>query len=232
MATILIIAQDPGLSRRLLRALEDVNRNVRAAADGLAGLQEVWRDPPDLILLGLNLPVLNGLDVLRRLRASGDSRPVLALQGDISERDWRDEAAQAGADDYLPAEAGAREVRARAAALLERQGAAKSARLRFADLVLDPERREVHRANEAVRLTTREFSVLRTLIERPQTSLSRAELGLKPGKDGSGAASRAIEILISRLRRKLARPGLPSLIVTTRGAGYSLGLPSRLRPAA
>lgn len=232
MVKILIIEHDAALAHRLLRALEDVDRTVAVATDGLAGLQEIWRDPPDLILLGLNLPVVNGLDVLRRLRASGDTRPVIALQGNLGEPVRGEEAALAGADDYLPAEAGAREVRARAAALLVRHREDRPGILRFADLVLDPAKREVHRGNHTVRLTAREFEVLRILVENPRRSLSRAELGLRSGGEGPRPDSRSIEVLVSRLRRKLDRPGLPSLLVTTRGAGYSLGLPSSLRPAA
>ena len=229
---LLLIESKPHEAARFSQAVIRAGHEVASAADGLVGAEQIWRDPPDLILLALDLPVIDGLTVLRRIRSAGNTVPVIVLTGAAGDSGIL-EAMAAGADDYLAASAPEEEIQARiAAALIRLRRPHVAEEMKFADLVLDPLQRRVRRAEKILDLTASEFALLRILMENPRTPVSREDLTRRLCRDQTGERSRTIEVLVSRLRRKLDVRGEPSLIVTTRNAGYCLGLPRLLRPAA
>jgi DNA-binding response OmpR family regulator len=223
---ILIIEDSAEIAELMKLGLEEDGHEVLQARDGLAGMEAVWRSKPDLILLDIGLPVVDGLTVLRRLREGGNLLPVIMVTGRIDDSDVV-EGLSAGADDYICKPFSAKELRARVSALSRRMKRESSElELRYEDLLLNLRNRKVTRAGLALELTSREFAVIHLLMETPNKPISREELGLRLWGRAPESSDRTVEVLMSRLRKKLDLPGLPALIVTSRSAGYSLGLPS------
>lgn len=218
---ILVIEDDLQIADLLRRGLIYEGYGVEVAADGEAGLAGARDRPPDLVLLDLMLPGVDGLTVCRRLRAASDV-PILILTAKEAVPD-RVAGLDAGADDYLVKPFNFDELVARVRALLRRrQRTNSSEELRFADLTVNLGRREVTRGNRRIDLTAREFEMLTLFMQNPRQVLTRDVLYDRIWGYDFGGESNIIEVYIRYLRSKLEEGGQPRLIQTVRGVGYAL----------
>lgn len=222
--SILVIDDDERLVSTLRRALAYEGYRVRTAATGLAGLALAREDPPDLVILDVMLPGLDGLEVARRLQAGGCTAVLM-----LSARDQvadRVAGLEAGADDYLVKPFALEELLARVKARLRRREAAPSepepAVLRFADLELDTGAREARRGARVIPLTTKEYELLALFMRHPRRVLTHAYiLEHVWGYDFEGDTN-VLPVYVAQLRQKLEAGGEPRLIHTVRHAGYIL----------
>lgn len=223
---ILVADDDPAVRESLRRSLSFNGYQVTLASDGTEALTAAADPAPDLVLLDVNMPGVDGLEVCRRIRASGSDVPVLILTARVEVGD-RVLGLDAGADDYLPKPFALEELLARIRALLRRvrpptDDGQLDESLNFADLTLDPATRTVQRGERAISLTRTEFELLWVLMQRPRRVLSR-ELILDEvwGYDFPTSAN-SLEVYVGYLRRKTEAAGEPRLIHTVRGVGYVL----------
>ena len=217
---VLVVDDDEPIAAALRRALEYEGMRVSVCHDGYAALALVHADPPDVAILDVMLPGLDGVDVCRRLRGERVDVLILMLTARDATAD-RVRGLDAGADDYLVKPFAYEELLARVRALLRRR-AAPDTKLSLGDLVLDPVAHEVRRGGRAVELTAQEFDLLRCFLQHPRQVLSRGQLldavwGLPPA-----SASNVVDVYVGYLRAKL---GEPRLIHTVRGVGYVLRSP-------
>ena len=221
---ILVIEDEPQLARHVTSALTRHGHLARALHDGAEGLRAVLEDPPDLVVLDLNLPGLDGLTVLSRLRAANSVSRVLILTA-RSEVEHRVRGLKAGADDYLAKPFSLDELVARVEAL-GRRGAAPMAAdlLKVADLHMDVQHRRVTRAGKPVALSPREFDVLQVLMQEPGRVFSRTELCERVWQRDHEYDTRTVEIFITRLRKKIDSGFASALIHTVRTVGYVIRL--------
>ncbi len=227
MARILLIEDEVELARHVRSALEEAGHVVLQAFDGPGGLRRALEERPDLVVLDLMLPGLDGYDVLRALRRVS-MVPVLVLTARGGELD-RVLGLELGADDYVVKPFSLRELVARVRALLRRVEAVaeagrvadREARITFSDLVIDPATREVRSRGHAVHLTAREFELLWLLAAHPGRVFSRDYLLARVWGTEYGAGERAVDAAIARIRKKLGGPGSPAdRIVAYWGVGY------------
>jgi two-component system phosphate regulon response regulator PhoB len=221
--TVLVIDDEPEMLRLLDYNLTRAGYAVLTARDGESGLAAARRHAPDLVILDIMMPGLDGLEVCKRLRQEPVTapRPILMLTAKAEEAD-RVLGLELGADDYLVKPFGMRELLARVKALLRRaEGGSEPAEiLRVGRLVIDSGRRQVTAAGKAVALTTTEFNLLRALAERPGRVKSREDLiGAARGEDAE-VVDRTVDVHVAALRRKLGKLG--DMIETVRGVGYRL----------
>jgi YD repeat-containing protein len=218
---ILVVEDDSRLADVLRRGLSEEGYAVDLCANGDDALLQAAMTAYDAIVLDLMLPGKDGMAVCRELRAAGIKTPLLMLTA----RDALDDVVtglQAGADDYLTKPFAFRELSARLQSLIRRAAGAASPQLQVGDLVLDLGSREVRRAGQRIALTNREYQVLEYLMHNRGRVVSRTMIEEHVwGYDYDGF-SNTVDVHITRLRRKLDRPGEPSLIETLRGAGYRL----------
>jgi DNA-binding response OmpR family regulator len=192
---------------------------VERALDGPSALACVGRQRPDLVVLDLNLPGMDGLEVCRRLRQSSDVPIVmLTARGEVDERV---EGLEAGADDYLPKPFKFKELLARIRAVLRRHAGPVERRLHWGPLLLDRDTREVLRDGQPVHLTPREFDLLETFLLHPRQVLSRDVLLDRVWGTGYFGDGNLVEVHISALREKLGDQER-QLLRTVRGVGYAL----------
>jgi DNA-binding response OmpR family regulator len=197
--------------------------DVRTAGDGVSALDEAHSFLPDLVILDLGLPKLDGIDVAKTLR-QGDDVPILMLTArDALES--RVEGLDAGADDYLVKPFERQELLARLRALLRRRPPRGSAPLTVGDLRLNPDTHEVHRGERSIELTQREFELLEYLMRNERIVISRQRLLDEVWGYDPFSTTNTIEVFVSNLRRKLEADGEPRLLHTIRGAGYVLRVP-------
>ncbi len=212
---VLVVDDDPPLQRMLARTLGAEGFSVSVAADGGAALAEAERSLPDVIVLDVAMPGLDGLAVCRRLRAKGMTAPVLMLTARDAVPD-RVLGLEAGADDYLVKPFATEELIARIRALT-RRGNPGAERLRFADLVLDLGSRTVTRGERETALSGREAALLELLLRDPRSVLTRERALEQVWNDA--AVPNVVDRYVGRLRAKL---GDPPLIHTVRGVGFIL----------
>jgi two-component system response regulator MprA len=212
---VLVVDDDPPLRRMLERTLTADGYEVTAVADGSAALVAVEHSAPDVIVLDVAMPALDGLAVCRRLRGKGLPTPILMLTARDAVPDWV-AGLQAGADDYLVKPFAVDELIARLHALT-RRGSDKSARLAYADLTLDLDTRTCSRAGDQIELTGRETALLELLLREQGRTVTRAHALAEIWNDS--AETNVIDRYVTRLRAKL---GPPPLILTVRGAGFAL----------
>lgn len=223
---ILVIEDEKQLAGHVARALARHGHTMTTLHDGAEGLQSVLADPPDLVVLDLSLPGLDGLSVLARLREAQSPARVLILTA-RGEVEHRVKGLHAGADDYLAKPFSMDELAARIEAL-GRRGAVSAAAdlLRVADLHMDVRHRRVTRAGKAVALSPREFDVLQVLMQEPGRPFSRTELCERVWQRDHEYDTRTVEIFITRLRKKIDSGFSAPLIHTLRGVGYTLKAPA------
>jgi len=217
IASILVVDDDAPIRRMLDRTLRAEGYDVAAAADGGAALAAMERVAPDLVVLDVAMPGLDGLAVCRRLRGKGLALPILLLTAREAVDD-RVAGLDAGADDYLVKPFAAEELLARVRALL-RRGSEPDELLVHRDLVLDLRARSARRGGRSLELSGRELDLLELLLRNPRRVVTR-ELALERVWGGTSAASlNVVDRYVSYLRRKL---GEPPLIETVRGTGFVL----------
>jgi len=216
-AAILVVDDDPPIRRMLQRTLEAEGYEVGTAADGAAALASMERSAPDLVVLDVAMPGLDGLAVCRRVRAKGLAVPILLLTA-RDEVEARVAGLDAGADDYLTKPFAAEELLARLRALL-RRGQDPPDVLAVEDVVLDLRSRSARRAGRDLELSRREADLLELLMSNPRNVVTR-ETALDRVWGGPASASlNVVDRYVSYLRRKL---GEPPLIQTVRGVGFVL----------
>ena len=215
---VLVVEDDTEIAGALRRSLRLEGYEVKLAVDGVAALEESSVFEPDAVVLDLGLPRLDGVEVARRLRDGGDV-PILMLTARDS-LDDRVTGLDSGADDYLVKPFEREELLARLRALLRRRPPRGSASLVVADLRLNPDTREVFRAERRIDLTTREFELLEYLMRNERLVVSRETLLDDVWGYAPLAETNTVDVFISNLRRKLESGGEPRILHTVRGAGY------------
>jgi len=217
---VLVVEDDGDIADVLQRSLRLEGYDVRIAADGQVALDEANAFLPDVVILDLGLPKIDGIEVARELRRD-DKVPILMLTArDAVEA--RVIGLDAGADDYLVKPFERQELLARIRALLRRTPPRGSAPLRVADLSLNPDTHEVHRDEREIELTQREFELLEYLLRNERIVISRQRLLDEVWGYDPFSTTNTIEVFVSNLRRKLEAGGEPRLLHTIRGAGYVL----------
>ena len=220
---IAIVDDDAAIRSALGRALRMENYDVELFDDGLSALKAIQLRAPDAIVLDLQLPDIDGLEICRRIRRSGDATPILMLTARDAVND-RVAGLDAGADDYLVKPFDLAELLARLRALLRRHNLSdgEGAVLRFEDLTLSPSTREVHRGARAVELTKIEFDLLELFLQHPRQVLTRDQILDLVWGYNFDSGTNSLAVYIGYLRRKLEEAGEPRLIQTVRGVGYAL----------
>ncbi|HMN99130.1 MAG TPA: response regulator transcription factor [Miltoncostaeaceae bacterium] len=219
---ILVVDDEPAVRDAVRRALVLSGYTVDVADGGGAAVAALAAEAPDAVVLDVAMPGVDGLEVCRRLRASGDRTPVLMLTARDTVAD-RVEGLDAGADDYLVKPFALEELLARLRALLRRTAPSEpGAALRFGDLELEPAARTVTRAGRRVDLTRTEFALLELLMRNPRVVLTRSVIHERIWGYDFGPGSNALGVYVGYLRRKLEAGGESRLIQTVRGVGYVL----------
>ncbi|MFI1580860.1 response regulator transcription factor [Embleya scabrispora] len=224
---ILVVDDEPAVREALESSLRFEGYRVTLADEGVAALTAIAGDEPDLVLLDVLMPRMDGLTACRRLRARGDTLPVLMLTARDAVGD-RVTGLDAGADDYLVKPFELDELLARVRALLRRSamaGTREEARddaLAYADLRMDTASREVTRAGRTIDLTRTEYTLLELLLTHPRQVLTREQILHNVWGFDFEPASNSLDVYVMYLRRKTEAGGLPRLVHTVRGVGYVL----------
>lgn len=222
MMRILVVEDEVRLARLISRVLKEEGYAAETVGDGRTALARALADPFDLLIVDWMLPDLDGIEVIRRLRAAEMSVPVLMLTA-RSQIEDRVEGLDAGADDYLPKPFAFAELLARVRALSRwpREQKKTDAILAAGDVTLDPHRHVVWRDGECVDLSAREFALLATLLRRPEQVFTRSVLLDTVWGGSTEVYTNVVDLYVSYLRKKLDRDGEPSRIRTVRGSGYT-----------
>ena len=222
MPRILVIEDNPDLAFGLRNNLEIEGYEVDVAADGAAGLNLARQSRPDLVVLDLMLPKMDGFRVLKSLRDEGMTAPVLILTARGDESD-KVRGLKLGADDYVTKPFGLLELLARVEALLRRTAATPTPAIQLGDLVIDRAARTVMRGGEVLPLAPRELDLLLALVDHRNEAVSRVQLLREVWGYRSDITSRTVDTHVAELRRKLERdPANPRHIMTVRKVGYRL----------
>jgi two-component system OmpR family response regulator len=223
---LLVVDDDPDVRVSLERALRCAGYAVTTAVHGADALDALARAPVDLIVLDVLMPMVDGFDACRRLRARGDATPILVLTARDAVDD-RVAGLDAGADDYLVKPFSFSELLARLRALARRAESPRPTQLIVGELRLDPATRRVWRGEVEIRLSTKEFTLLETLMRRPGVVFDRATLLEYAWDYGYENRSNVVDVYIRYLRQKVDRPFNCATIETVRGAGYRLNVPAQ-----
>ncbi|WP_027007355.1 response regulator transcription factor [Conexibacter woesei] len=218
---VLLVDDDPAIRRAVAAGLELEGFSVVPASGGRAALEAATRVSPAVILLDLNMPDLDGLAVLERLRAAGDQVPVCVLSA-RDEVDDRVAGLQAGADDYVVKPFALEEVVARLHALLRRRPAGADEALVVGDIRLDPRARVVRRGERRLDLTRREFDLLALFLRNPNEILDRRRLHEEVWGYTFDPGTNVADVFVGYVRRKLEQDGEPRVLHTVRGVGFVL----------
>ena len=221
---VLVVDDDRAVRDSLRRSLEFNGYEVVLAADGAEGLVAVGAQHPDVVVVDVMMPRLDGIETTRALRAAGNDVPVLVLTARDAVGD-RVEGLDAGADDYLTKPFALEELLARLRALLRRvvpDGDAASEVLTFSDLTMDVASRDVSRGGRPIELTRTEFTLLEMFLRRPRRVLDRSFILEEVWGYDFPTSANSLEVYVGYLRRKTEAEGEPRLIQTVRGVGYVL----------
>ena len=224
---ILVVDDDRAVRESLRRSLQFNGYQVELASDGVQAMEQIEGQRPDALVLDVMMPRLDGLEVCRRLRSTGDDLPILVLTARDAVSD-RVAGLDAGADDYLPKPFALEELLARLRALLRRASneaeslADATPVMRFADLELDPGTRDVRRGDRLISLTRTEFALLELFLAHPKQVLTRGRILEDVWGYDFPTSGNALEVYVGYLRRKTEAAGESRLIHTVRGVGYVL----------
>ncbi len=218
---VLVVEDDEEIAQVLQRSLRMEGYEVKLAGDGVSALDAYHAFLPDLLVLDLGLPRLDGLEVAKRLRTDGEDVPILMLTARDA-LDSRVAGLDTGADDYLVKPFERQELLARLRALLRRRPPRGMAPLSVGDLSLNPDTHEVSRGKRTIDLTQREFELLEYLMRNERIVVPRQRLLEEVWGYDPFATTNTIEVFVSNLRRKLEAGDEPRLLHTIRGAGYVL----------
>jgi two-component system response regulator MprA len=222
---ILVVDDEPAVREALERILRFEGFDVAMAGNGREAVRSQAIAPADAVLLDVLMPELDGLEVCRRMRDTGDCTPVLMLTARDEVGD-RVAGLEAGADDYLPKPFALEELLARLRALLRRSGWSDQRDvLRFDDLELDPHAHEARRGDRLIELTRTEFLLLELFLHHPRQVLTRSQIFDNVWGYDFGPASNSLDVYVGYLRRKTEAAGEPRLLHTVRGVGYVLRAP-------
>ena len=221
---VLVVEDDHGVRESLRRALTLNGYEVISAEDGQAGLFKAEAEVPDVIVLDIGMPDIDGLQVCRTLRKGGNRTPILMLTARESVAD-RIEGLDAGADDYLPKPFDVGELQARLRALVRRNVDGDGRVMRFGELELDPDAHGVRVDGDEVDLTRTEFQLLELLMLNPRRVLSSSTIYERVWGYDFGPEGNALRVYIGYLRRTLEAGGHRRLIQTVHGVGYVLREP-------
>lgn len=228
MARVLLIEDDDAIRTSLVRSLTAAGHVLTAVAAGADGIAVVARDKPDVVLLDLGLPDLDGRDVLAMLRAVSEVPVIVATARDDDDSMVR--LLDAGADDYVIKPFSSAQIDARIRAVLRRggNGSGEDETIRLGDLVVDPRSREVTVGGGSVELTRKEFDLLLALARRPGAVVSKRELLAEVWGMPWGGGDRTVDVHLSWLRRKLGETAAaPRYLHSVRGVGVKLALPDQ-----
>ncbi len=217
---VLVVDDDAKIAAALRRALIYEGYQVEVAPDGLIALARARERMPDLAILDIMMPGMDGLEVTRRLRAEGDL-PILMLTAKDGTAD-RVRGLDSGADDYLVKPFAYEELLARVRALLRRRAPRARRTLRYSDVLMDVGTREVRRSDQLVPTTAKEFDLLQHFLRNPGQVLRREQLLDAVWGFDFGASSNVVDVYVGYLRQKLEQGGRPRLLQTVRGVGYIL----------
>jgi DNA-binding response OmpR family regulator len=219
---VLLIEDEPQIAGFISRGLRREGYNVLVAADGETGLEMAFGELPEIIILDIMLPGIDGLTVCRQIREAELQTPILMLTAKDAIPD-RVAGLEAGADDYLVKPFAFEELIARVRALSRRRAPIESdAPLTFADLTLNPSTRMARRGDRAIELTAKEYDLLELFMRHPNQVLTRDQIYNRIWGYDFGGESNIIEVYIRYLRSKLEQEGEPRLLHTVRGVGYAL----------
>ncbi|NYE36529.1 two-component system response regulator MprA [Nocardioides cavernae] len=221
---VLVVDDDRAVRDSLRRSLEFNGYEVLLAADGAEGLVAVGAQHPDVVVIDVMMPRLDGIETTRALRAAGNDVPILVLTARDAVGD-RVEGLDAGADDYLTKPFALEELLARLRALLRRvvpEAEGESEVLSFADLSMDVASRDVSRGGRSIELTRTEFTLLEMFLRRPRRVLDRSFILEEVWGYDFPTSANSLEVYVGYLRRKTEAEGEPRLIQTVRGVGYVL----------
>jgi len=228
---LLVVEDEAKMAGFIKRGLEEEGAAVDISADGQDGFYRASTGNYDLIILDITLPLMDGLEVCRKLRESRVSTPILVLTARDSV-DMKVRGLDTGADDYLTKPFAFAELLARIRALRRRDRTEVNLKLQIGDLVLDPLTRRVTRANQAITLTSKEFALLECFMRHPDQVLSRTVLSEKVWDETFDSFTNVIDVYVNYLRNKIDRDFSPKLIHTVRGAGYVLRRPETASQSA
>ncbi len=218
---ILLVEDEKKVASFIKKGLQEETYAVDWASDGPEGLSMGLDDVYDLIILDVNLPGLDGLSVLKKLRSEGIAIPILLLTVRATIED-KVIGLDTGADDYLPKPFAFLELLARVRALLRRRAEADSPVLRLADLALDPARRMVSRGSRQIELTSKEFAILEYLMRNRERVVTRTMISEHVWDHSFDTETNVIDVYVNYLRKKIDAGSKPKLIHTVRGVGYVL----------
>jgi two-component system alkaline phosphatase synthesis response regulator PhoP len=225
MKKILIIEDDPGIQLSLKDEFESEGFNVKVADDGLTGLEKTRQNPPDVIILDLMLPYLNGYEICKKLRQEGNDVPIIMLTVKDQEVD-KVLGLELGADDYVTKPFSLRELLARVNALLRRSAESipESSVFNIGETVFNLKKYEALKKGKEIEYTTLEFQMLKLLYEKKGLAVTRYDfLNRVWGEDNTVVTERTIDSHINNIRKKLeVDPSNPRYIISIRGVGYKL----------
>lgn len=228
---ILVVEDEAKMASFIKRGLEEEGAAVDISPDGQDGLYRASNGSYDLIVLDITLPLMDGLEVCRKLRENRVSTPILLLTARDSV-EMKVSGLDSGADDYLTKPFAFAELLARIRALRRRDRAEVNLRLQIGDLVLDPLTRKVSRANQPITLTSKEFALLECFMRHPDQVLSRTVLSENVWDETFDSFTNVIDVYVNYLRNKIDRNFSPKLLHTVRGSGYVLRRPEESSESA
>jgi two-component system response regulator MprA len=221
-ASVLVVEDDPTVLSAVVRVLELDGHRVTTAKDGRSGLETIMQDTPDVVVMDVMMPHMDGIEVCREVRRSGNRVPILLLTARVEVSD-RVAGLDAGADDYLPKPFASKELSARIRALLRRTAPQQNeSKVVVGPLTIDRDTRSVLREGRRIELTKTEFNLLELLAEQSDIVISRDFIYEHVWGYNFETASKSLDVYVGYLRRKINAPGEQDLIRTVRGIGYSL----------